>query len=203
MEEQLKELLGESYHDGITNEEIQTFFKNSILGGGEYVNKSMADAEKKKLQDELNKAKKSLGAKLTDDEKKAAEVKEKEDRIKELEEQLQKNTMSNNSYKAFGITAEARTNAGIKEDDKEFEEFLGNIISEDEEKTKKVSSYINKIVKAAYEKGKADMTKNKMADMGNFKKNENNSDDGETESLGARLAKSSNKKISNNPYFKL
>lgn len=203
MEEQLKELLGESYHDGITNEEIQTFFKNSILGGGEYVNKSMADAEKKKLQDELNKAKKSLGAKLTDDEKKAAEVQAKEDRIKELEELLQKNTMSNNSYKAFGITAEARTNAGIKEDDKEFEEFLGNIISEDEEKTKKVSSYINKIVKAAYEKGKADMTKNKMAGMSNFKKNENNDGDDGNESRAARLAKLSGSSLKNDAYFKL
>lgn len=203
MEEQLKELLGESYHEGITNEEIQTFFKNSILGGGEYVNKQMAEAEKKKLQDELDKTKKSLGAKLTDDEKKIEADKQREERIKELEELLSKNTLSTNSYKALGITAEARLNADIKDDDKEFGEFIENIVSDDEEKTKKISSYVNKIVKAAYEKGKADMTKNKMANMGNFKKNENNDGDGNDESRAARLAKLSTNSLKNNTYFKL
>ena len=203
MEEQLKELMGESYHEGITNEEIQTFFKNSILGGGEYVNKQMAEAEKKKLQDELNKAKASLGEKLTDDEKKAEADKEREARIKELEQALAKNTLATNSYKALGITAEARLNADIKDDDKEFGEFIDNIVSDDEEKTKKISSYVNKIVKAAYEKGKADMTKNKMANMGNFKKNENNDGEGDGESRAARLAKLATNSLKNETYFKL
>ena len=203
MEEQLKELMGESYHEGITNEEIQTFFKNSILGGGEYVNKQMAEAEKKKLQDELNKAKASLGEKLTDDEKKAEADKEREARITELEQALAKNTLATNSYKALGITAEARLNADIKDDDKEFGEFIDNIVSDDEEKTKKISSYINKIVKAAYEKGKADMTKNKMANMGNFKKNENNDGEGDGESRAARLAKLATNSLKNETYFKL
>lgn len=203
MEEQLKELMGESYHEGITNEEIQTFFKNSILGGGEYVNKQMAEAEKKKLQDELNKAKASLGEKLTDDEKKAEADKEREARITELEQALAKNTLATNSYKALGITAEARLNADIKDDDKEFGEFIDNIVSDDEEKTKKISSYVNKIVKAAYEKGKADMTKNKMANMGNFKKNENNDGEGDGESRAARLAKLATNSLKNETYFKL
>lgn len=203
MEEQLKELMGESYHEGITNEEIQTFFKNSILGGGEYVNKQMAEAEKKKLQDELNKAKASLGEKLTDAEKKAEADKEREARITELEQALAKNTLATNSYKALGITAEARLNADIKDDDKEFGEFIDNIVSDDEEKTKKISSYVNKIVKAAYEKGKADMTKNKMANMGNFKKNENNDEEGDGESRAARLAKLATNSLKNETYFKL
>lgn len=203
MEEQLKELMGESYHEGITNEEIQTFFKNSVLGSGEYVNKSMAEAEKKKIQDELDKTKKSLGAKLTDDEKKAELDKEREAKIKELEELLNKNALSTNSYKAIGITAEARLNADIKDDDKEFEEFINNIVSDDEEKTKSISSYVNKIVKAAYEKGKADMTKNKMANMGNFKKNGNNNGEGGEESTGARLGKIASNSLKNETYFKL
>lgn len=203
MEEQIKELMGEAYHEGITTDEIQEFFKKNVLSTGAYVNKEMADAEKRKIQEELNKTKEALGAKLTDDEKKAAEDAAKDARVKELEDLLAKNTMSNNSYKAFGITAEARLNSGIKDDDKEFEEFINNVISEDEEKTKKISNYINKIVKAAYEKGKADMTKNKMAGMGNFNKNENNNDD-DKGGIGSRLAKlNTNVDNKKNPYFQI
>ena len=54
MEEQLKELMGEAYKENMTTEEIQSFFKNQVLGGGDYVNKEKAEAEKKKLQDALD-----------------------------------------------------------------------------------------------------------------------------------------------------
>lgn len=200
MEEELKQLLGENYHEGMTATEIQEYFNKSLLASGGYVRKEMADAEKKKLQSQILEKDNALKSKMTEDEKKNAEVQAQLAELEELKKQLQANKVSSNQYKALGITAEARLNADIKEDDKEFTEFLNDIVSEDEEKTKKISSYVNKIVKAAYEKGKADMTKNKMAKMGNFKQQENDGL-GNGEGFGARLAKSNVSNIKKNTYF--
>ena len=208
MEEQLKALLGENYHEGMTAEEVQTYFqglgKKEVLESGKYVNKEMSDAETAKLQKQLEEKEKALQAKMTDEEKAALAQAAKDKELQDLKELLAKNTISANNYKALGLTAEARQNADIKDDDTEFSEFLTNIVSDDEEKTTKVSSYVNKIVKAAYEKGKADATKTKMAAMGNFNKNENNDGDGNDKgSLGSRLAKSNKIESSKNPYFKI
>lgn len=210
MEEELKQLLGENYHEGMTATEVQTYFqglgKKEVLESGKYVNKEMSDAETAKLQKQLEEKEKALQAKMTDDEKAALAQAAKDRELQELKEQLAKSILSGNNNKAFGLTAEARQNADIKDNDTEFSEFLTNIVSDDEEKTTKVSSYVNKIVKLAYEKGKADATKTKMAGMGNFNKNENNDGDGDDKgSLGQRLAKggaSINNK-NNNPYFKI
>lgn len=202
MEEQIRELLGESYHEGITNEEIQTFFKNSILGDGTYIRKELAEAEKKKLQNKLQEKDNALKAKLTDEEKKKAAEIAKDQELEELRARLLENTISSNSYKAIGLTAEARINANIKEDDSEFKEFIANISSEDEAKTEKISSYVNKIVKAAYEKGKADITKEKMAKMATFKSKTTDDDDNPNKGIGARLAQNSIKKVKQNNYFK-
>lgn len=202
MEEQIRELLGESYHEGITNEEIQTFFKNSILGDGTYIRKELAEAEKKKLQNKLQEKDNALKAKLTDEEKKKAAEIAKDQELEELRAKLLENTISSNSYKAIGLTAEARINANIKEDDSEFKEFIANISSEDEAKTEKISSYVNKIVKAAYEKGKADITKEKMAKMATFKSKTTDDDDNPNKGIGARLAQNSIKKVKQNNYFK-
>lgn len=209
MEEQLKELMGENYHDGITAEEVQKYFQEagqkSVLESGKYVNKEMADAEKVKLQKQIEEKENALKAKMTDEEKQVAAQAAKDKELQDLKDLLAKNTLSSNNYKAFGLTAEARLNADVKDDDAEFTKFIENIVSEDETKTTEISSYINKIVKAAYEKGKSDMTKGKMASMGNFNKNENNNgQDNDKGSLGERLAKVG-KTTGNaeNPYFKL
>lgn len=199
MEELIKELMGESYHEGLTGDEIQTFFKNNVLNSGDYVRKEMADAEKKKLLAQIKEKENALKSKLTDDEKKSADEQARLQEIEDLKKQLLENKVSSNSYKALGLTAEARINANIKDDDTDFAKFIENIVSEDETKTKEISSYVNKIVKAAYEKGKADMTKDKMAKMGNFK-NTGNNDDG-NKGLGARLAKSRVSAVKKNNYF--
>lgn len=207
MEEQLKQLMGENYHEGMTAQEVQEYFQKlgekSVLETGNYVNKQMAEAEKNKIQKLLEEKEKALNAKMTDEEKAALAQAAKDKELQELKELLAKTTISANNNKAFGLTAEARLNADIKDDDAEFTEFLGYIVSDDETKTTKISSYINKIVKAAYEKGKADITKNKMAKMGNFNQNQNNNGDGEEGSLGQRLAKGRVGTTKQNPYFKI
>lgn len=203
MEEELKKMLGENYHEGMTAVEVQEYFKKSVLESGDYVNKQKSEAEKNALQQQLLEKENALKAKMTDEEKLAAEQAAKDKELQDLKDLLAKNTLSSNNFKALGMTSEARRNADIKDDDTEYTEFLNNIIGEDETKNSAITSYINKLVSAAYEKGKTDITKQKMAGMGNFNKNENNNDNnGDKGSLGERLAKSNtitpNK---SNPYF--
>ena len=202
MEEELRQLMGESYHEGMTASEVQEYFNKTLLASGNYVNKSMAEAEQNRLKKELENKENALQAKLTDEEKKALEQAAKDQQIQELKDMLAKNAISTNNYKALSLTAEARLNANVKDDDTEFSEFIKNIVSEDEDKTTKISSYVNKLVKAAYEKGKADVTKEKMAKMGEFKSNPNNDGKENKGSLGAELAKNTNATIKNS-YFQL
>lgn len=204
MEEMLKQIMGDAYKEDMTQDEIQAFFKNQVLGDGKYVNKEMAEAEKKKLQDALDAKNLELQNKMTDDEKKAAADQALKDQLEELKKQLLEGKINNSEYKAMSITAKTRLNTGIADDDKEFEEFINSISSEDEVKTSKIANYINTLVEKAYEKGKADTTKNKLGDMGNFKSGDGNGDNGKTEAeeRAERLAKANTSVKKENSYFK-
>lgn len=169
MEEELKKIMGEAYKENMTSDEIQSFFKDRILGDGTYVRKEMADAESRRLQAEIEKKNEELKNKMTEEEKKALADEETQKRIKELEQKLLQSTIDNNEAKVFGITAKARNVSGIKDDDKEFAGFIKTIINDDENISLKNADYINKLVEQAYEKGKSDATKNKLGDMGNFR----------------------------------
>lgn len=205
MDEILKQIMGESYKEDMTQEEVQNFFKNQVLGEGKYVNKEMAEAEKKKLQDQLDAKNLELQNKLTDEEKKAAADKALQEQVELLKQQLLEGKVNNSQYKAMSITAKTRLNAGISDDDTDFNEFIKSISNEDETKTSKLANYINTIVEKAYEKGKSDVTKNKLGQMGNF--NANSGDQGkggktEAEEIAERLAKSNNTFKKENSYFK-
>lgn len=204
MDEILKEIMGEAYKEDMTSDDIQSFFKNQVLGDGKYVNKEMADAEKKKLQDALNAKNLELQNKMTDDEKKAAADKALQDELENLKAQLLEGKVNNSEYKAMSITAKSRLNSGISDDDKEFGEFISSISSEDEAKTSKIANYINTLVEKAYEKGKADVTKNKLGAMGNFKSGNGNAGENsksEAEERAERLAKANNTVKKENSYF--
>ena len=196
-EEQLKQLLGENF-DG-----AKDFFKNQVLGGGEYVRKEMADAEKAKLNQALQVANDKIKSKMSDEEKSAADAKAQQELIETLQAQLKAQTLKSNQSQALGNIAEATTLIGIKGDDKDFTKFIENISVEDADKTNEVSKYINKLVKDAYEKGKSEATKQNLGKMGNFNANSNNgSDDNKTESIATRLAKENNPQITKSSYFK-
>ena len=120
MEEQLKELMGDAYKENMTTEEIQSFFKNQVLGGGDYVNKEKAEAEKKKLQDALDAKNLELQNKMTKKKKKAAADKALQEQLEQLQKQLLEGKVNNSQYKATSITAKARLNSGIADDDKEY-----------------------------------------------------------------------------------
>ena len=204
MEELMKQILGESYKEDMTQEEIQTFFKNQVLGNGNYVNKEKAEAEKKKLQDALDAKNIELQNKMTDDEKKAAADQALKDQIEELKKQLLTGKINNSQYKATSITAKARINSGIADNDEKFEEFISAISTDDENKTTKIANYINEIVQKAYDKGKTDATKNKLGEMGNFKTNSDSDGNTKTEAeeRAERLAKANVTVKKENSYFK-
>lgn len=204
MEELMKQILGDSYKEDMTQEEIQTFFKNQVLGSGNYVNKEKAEAEKKKLQDDLDAKNLELQNKMTDDEKKAAADKALKDQLEQLKQQLLEGKINNSLYKATSITAKARLNSGVEDDDKDFEEFISAIATDDEQKTSKIANYINTIVEKAYEKGKTDATKNKLGAMGNFKTGSDSDGNTKTEAeeRAERLAKANVTVSKEKSYFK-
>jgi len=77
--------------------------------------------------------------------------------------------------------SEARTLAGIEDDDSDFSKFISNAVLQDKEKNDSVSKYINSIVKKAYEKGKSDAVKEGLGNMGKDGKGSQGDNDGETE----------------------
>lgn len=204
MEELMKQILGDSYKEDITQEEIQTFFKNQVLGNGDYVNKDKAEAEKKKLQDALDAKNLELQNKMTDDEKKEAADKELKNQLEQLKQQLLEGKINSSLYKAKSITAKARLNSGVEDNDEDFEDFISAIATDDEEKTSKIAKYVNTIVEKAYEKGKTDATKNKLGAMGNFKtgSDSNGNTKTEAEERAERLAKANVTVSKENSYFK-
>lgn len=204
MDELMKQILGDSYKENMTQEEIQDFFKNQVLGSGNYVNKDAAEAEKRKIQTALDKANKDLQDKMSDDEKKAAADQALQDQLAELQKQVLAGKINNSEYKAMSITAKSRLNTGVADDDKEFGEFISSIATEDEAKTSKIANYVNTLVEKAYEKGKADITKEKLGKMGNFKNgsgSENQNGKTEAEEIAERLAKANKTVSKEKSYF--
>lgn len=203
MDEVMKQIMGEQYKENMTQDEIQSFFKNQVLGDGKYVNKDMAEAEKNKLQAALDKANADLQNKMTDDEKKAAADKALQEQVKLLQQQLLEGKINNSKYKAMSLTAKCRANAGIEENDTEFSALIDVISGEDEAVTTKMATYINTLVEKAYEKGKSDITKTKLGNMGNFKTGEGSDGNAKTEAeqIAERLAKG-NASPKQNTYFK-
>lgn len=185
MEDEIKELLGENYHEGMTAKDVQEAFNKMLLGTGKYVNKDNADAQQRKLKedykkqiDELNQ---TLNAKMTDDEKIKAAQKQREEEFETMKKLLEQSRLDASLLNFKSNIAEAKGLAGIEENDEEFSSFISNATLEDKEKNDSVSKYINSIVKKAYEKGKSDAVKEELGKMGKDGKGSQNDNDGEDE----------------------
>lgn len=189
LEELMKGILGEHYKENLTQDDLEKFFKDKILGSGEYENKGKADAEKKKLEKQIADLNSKLAGKMSDDEKKAADEQAKEDRIAELEKQLAESNLINSKAKALNGLTVAREKAGVKDKDKDFDDLVSSIAFEDSEKASKIGAYISTLVDNAYKLGQAKGTKNQLADMGSFKAGSENNEQ-EKGSFGKELAKS-------------
>lgn len=201
--DELQALLGDSYKEGMTVEEIGEFFKGkkfADLSTGNYVDKGKFDSQVNELTNKLNQTKNELNAKLTDEEKNTKASEAQAQKIKELEALLSANTISGNKNTVNGIMTNTKDIIGVKADDKDFDAFVNNITTEDTDKSKSIATYVAELVKKSYEKGKEDATKN---DLGTFGKGKSKGESDEVGEIGKRLAESkNNSNKSNYDYFK-
>ena len=191
MFENLKDMLGEAYHDDITAEEVNNFFsgkKFADLSTGLYVDKNKYDRDIQNLNNTINLKDEELNSKLNDDEKKDKFYKDQTKEIERLKSLLKENTISSNKNLAIGKTSNIKTILGLKDNDNNYDTFINNIVSEDNEKTSVISSYVSKIVNDAYEKGKKDAMKDSLGEFGKSKKSDGEGGKDE-DNIGAKLAR--------------
>jgi hypothetical protein len=162
----LEEIMGSSYRADMTADEVVAHFKNQLLSGGEYVSKAKADAEKADSAKQIADLQNKLNGNLTDEQKREKEFEDLKAELEALRESGRLSKIETAKLKAQGALAEMRITLDIKEDDKEYKSFMENISGEDSAKTESISKYINKLVKDAYEKGKAESTKKNLGTMG-------------------------------------
>ena len=192
MEEQIKELLGDNYQEGMSGKDIQEAFNKMLLSSGRYVNKDNADAQQRKLEKEFNEKihaledeKKalntSLTSKMTDEEKAKAAQKQRDEEIEELRRMLAQSNCEKSKSNFSNNVAEAKRLAGIEDEDSDFLDFISNSALEDNDKNNSVSKYINSLVKKAYEKGQSDAKKDGLGKMGKDGKSFGQGEDGVSE----------------------
>ena len=184
----LKELLGDSYKEDMTAEEVRDYFKKQVLSTGEYENKGKAEADRRKLESQISELQEKLNGKMSEDEKREAQNKNAEKLIQDLQKKLAERDIEISRKTALGSLSEIKGKAGIKDGDTEFDEFISNIAFEDNKKTEGISQYISKIVASAYETGKNDTIKDKLGKMGSFKGGEEGSAETEKGAFGKELA---------------
>ena len=101
-----------------------------------------------------------------------------------MKQMLKDNTINGNKSTVNGITHSVRDMLGLDVNDKEFTAFVDNITSEDSSKSTSVATYVSKLVKDAYEKGKKDANKDNMGQLGKGKGNESSQEPNDKDKLG-------------------
>lgn len=202
----LKEMLGDSYKEGMSFDEVATFFEGknyADLSTGAYVDKNKFDNQVNSLTKQLNETKSQLNAKLTDDEKNAEASKQQADRIKELENLLKDNTVASNKTIVNNTMTGSRDILGLDANDKDYLAFVDNVTTEDSNKTTSIINYVSKLVKDSYEKGKQDALKDEMGNFGKNKGQGSSSKETEIGKLGKELADLSKDNKETFDYFKI
>lgn len=190
--DELQALMGDSFKEGMTLEDVGAFFKGKNfkdLSTGNYVDKGKFDSKVSELTKQLTDKTNELNSRLTDEEKSKNASAEQAKEIERLKQLLSENTVNSNKVAVNGIMNNTKTILDIKDEDSEFSTFLANITSEDSTKSSAIANYVSKLVKDSYEKGKKDATKDAM---GSFGKGKNGADgDGKDEigEIGKRIAK--------------
>ena len=198
MFENLKGLLGEAYHDGITAEEVNAFFEGknfADLSTGQYVDKNKYDRDIQSLNTTITEKQNALNAKLTDDERASQEREQDKQEIRRLTDLLKQNTVTGNKGLAMSATSNLQTILGFNDTDTEYSAFIDNIVSDDSAKTNAIAKYVSKIANDAYNKGKQDALKDSMGNFGKSHKSDGSDGSGDKAgALGAQLAKNSQAK---------
>ena len=129
-----------------------------------------------------------------------ANEKAKDAEIERLLALVNQQAMDTNKSKAMASTSEIKTLLGLKDNDADYDDFLSNIVSDNAEKTSKIATYVNKIVKDSYEKGKKDAMKDGLGNMGKGGKSSTGNPD--VGALGKELAQKNIVNKSDFDYFK-
>lgn len=201
----LQEMLGDSYHEGMTVDEINEALsgrKFADLSTGNYVDVNKYNADLKAKDNELSNTKKELSARLTDSEKEAADKAADKARIQELEEFIRNQTISSNRDRVESLTSDIRTILGLENNDTSYNNLLDTLSKGETDDVRSIASYINKIAKDSYEKGKMDATKDSLGNFSNGidKSTSNKGDDvGE---FGKSLAAGNKSTVDSEYYFK-
>lgn len=200
MNNELQALMGDSYKEDLTVEDIANFMKGkkfADLSTGGYVDVNKYNNEVKDLQDQLSKKDVELKSKMSDEELTKAAQQAKDDEIERLKAMLSANTLSSNKTIANSSLVEGLNLLGVKEGDDKVKTFIDNITTEDTEKTSSIAKYVNQLIKDAYEKGKKDSTKNAMGEFGKQK----GSSEGGNKEIGALGKALAQKHVSNKTDF--
>lgn len=163
----LEEIMGTEYREDMTAEDVNSFFKNKILSTGEYESKSKVDAERKANAQKMQELQNKVQGSMSEEELRNAEVEALKAEIESMKASEKASKLETSRLKALGTLAESTILVGITNDDKDYKKFLDNISDEDSSKTESISKYVNKLIKDAYEKGKAESTKKNLGNMGN------------------------------------
>lgn len=201
----LQEMLGDSFHEDMTLDEINTALsgkKFADLSTGNYVDANKYKAELDAKNNELSNVRKQLDAKLSDSEKEAASREADKAKIKELEEFIKNQTVASNRDRVEALTGDVKSILGIESGNEEYLNMLSVLAKDDTDSARSVATFINKIVKESYEKGKKDANKDSL---GSFSEGVNTNESGtelEDGGFGKMLAESGKPEIDPNYYFK-
>lgn len=163
----LEEIMGTSYREDMTAEEVNSYFKKQLLSTGEYVSSEKAKADKEDSAKTIKELQAKLQGTMSEEDLRNAEVEALKAQIETMKESQKQSKIETAKLKAQGTLAESTVLMGIASDDKDYKKFLDNISDEDSVKTESISKYINKLIKDAYEKGKSEATKKNLGSMGN------------------------------------
>lgn len=199
MFEELQNLMGESYNEQMTVEDINNFFKGKKmvdLTKGGYVGIDKYN----RIENEKNNLSNQIEALKLNGNKKEEPKDEKDIRISKLEEEIRNGKINNNKMKIVSLTSQGRGKLEIKDDDEEFSKVLNLLASDNEENSNLIGSYLANIINKAYEAGKNEANKQGLRDMSNP---QNGSDGGNAKkSLAEELAKAAKSSNNSDYYFK-
>jgi hypothetical protein len=201
----LQEMLGDAFHEDMSLDEINTALsgkKYADLSTGNYVdaNKYKADLEAK--TNELSNVRKQLDAKLSDSEKEAASREADKAKIRELEEFIKNQNVASNRDRVEALTGDVKTILGIESNNEEYGKMLSVLSQNDTDNARSIATYINKLVKESYEKGKKDANKDNLGNFSNGVNTTESNKEPEAGSFGKMLAESGKPEIDPNYYFK-
>lgn len=200
----LEELLGDAYREDMSVADIKAALagkKLVDLSTGQYVDKNKYNTDINKLQSSLNDKEAELKNKMTDDEKRQADEAANQQLIVQLQEQVKQAQIENNKNKTIATISESKTLLDVKDDNKEYNDFLNSLSQSDSENANIIATYFNNMIKNAYEKGKNDMTKDKLGKMGKQKTDANGKQTSNDGDFGKNLASKINGSKSDFSYF--